>query len=46
MPPTSVSANASQDRRKVTSRKMLGGVGASVGSDDSLAVWVQRYLNL
>ncbi len=42
MPPTAASADAHKDRRKITSRKMLGVAGA----DDSLAVWVQRYLEL
>jgi integrase len=34
------------DRRKIASRKVLGVAGAAAGDDDSLAVWVQRYLDL
>jgi hypothetical protein len=46
MPPTSVSASASHDRRKIASRKMLPVGGTAADADDSLAVWVERYLEL
>jgi len=46
MPPTATSSSTPQDRRKIASRKMLRVAGASAGGDDSLAVWVQRYLDL
>ena len=46
MPPTAVSANAEQDRRKITSRKMLPVGTAATDGDDRLAVWAQRYLEL
>jgi hypothetical protein len=46
MPPSSTSTTTGQDRRKIASRKMLGGVGAAAAADDRLAVWVQHYLDL
>ncbi len=52
MPPTAVPANAEQDRRKIASRKMLGVAGAPAGgrsngeTEDSLAIWAERYLAL
>jgi site-specific recombinase XerD len=46
MPPTSVSANTGQDRRKIASRKVLEVSGAAPKADDSLTVWVDRYLEL
>ena len=46
MPPASISANTDQDRRKIASRKILGIAPADAGANDSLAVWIQRYLDL
>jgi len=46
MPPTATSHSTPQDRRKIASRKVLGVAGASAGADGSLAVWVDRYLEL
>jgi site-specific recombinase XerD len=46
MPPTAISTNSGQDRRKIASRKMLEVAGAAAEGDDHLAVWVERYLDL
>src|SRR6266545_6079055 len=46
MPPTAVPANAGKDRRKIASRKVVRVGGAAVDADDSLTVWVDRYLDL
>src|SRR6266542_6156611 len=46
MPPTTVPANTGPDRRKIASRKVLEVAGAAAKADDSLAVWVDRYLEL
>src|SRR6266542_3701553 len=45
MPPTAVPANAGKDRRKIASRKVVRVGGAAVDADDSLTVWVDRYLD-
>jgi integrase len=43
---TPVSANAGSDPRKIASRKIVQVVGTAVDADDSLTVWVERYLDL
>jgi integrase len=46
MPPPSTSTSDGQDRRKITSRKVVRVGGRPTAADDSLAVWADRYLDL
>jgi integrase len=46
MPPTATSGSAPQDRRKITSRKMLGLSTNSDAADEHLTGWMERYLDL
>jgi site-specific recombinase XerD len=46
MPPTGTSADAARDRRRITSRKLRVGLEGPGATDDSLAVWAERYLTL
>jgi integrase len=43
---TPAPAGGGQDRRKVTSRKVIGLPDAAPDASDSLAVWIERYLEL
>ncbi|HUR06116.1 MAG TPA: hypothetical protein VM347_26450 [Nonomuraea sp.] len=44
-PRSAVSAEG-QDRRKITSRKVVGLPGGLDPADDDLGVWIERYLDL
>jgi integrase len=46
MPPTSASTGTGQDRHKIASRKMLSVASGTETTEDSLAVWIERYLEL
>ncbi|TXK40003.1 hypothetical protein [Nonomuraea sp. C10] len=44
--PSSAVPAQGQDRRKITSRKVVGLPDALAGADDSLGEWIERYLEL
>jgi integrase len=44
--PSSADEAEGQDRRKITSRKVVGLSGALDPADDELGVWIERYLDL
>ncbi len=46
MPSPATSSSAPQDRRRITSRKVVRVGGRADAVDDSLAVWAERYLDL